>query len=65
MYQDIILEYYKNPVNFGHLKNPTVKAEDSNPLCGDQIEMQLQIENNIVKDVKFFHWISSRGHPAQ
>lgn len=54
MYQDIILEYYKNPVNFGHLSAPTVKAEDSNPLCGDQIEMELLIENNVIQDVKFY-----------
>ena len=54
MYQDIILEYYKNPVNFGHLSAPTVKAEDSNPLCGDEIEIELLVEHNKIVDVKFY-----------
>ncbi len=54
IYQDIILEYYRNPVNFGHLSNPTVKAQDSNPLCGDEIEMELLVEDNKIIDIRFY-----------
>ena len=54
MYQDVILEYYRNPVNFGHLSSPTVKAQDSNPLCGDEIEMELLVEDNKIVDVRFY-----------
>ncbi len=63
IYQDIILEYYRNPVNFGHLSSPTVKAEDSNPLCGDEIGMELLVKEQTdakgvktaeIIDVRFF-----------
>jgi len=53
IYRDIILDYYRHPRNFGDLPNPDVRAKDSNPLCGDVIEMQLKIENGRVKDIRF------------
>jgi nitrogen fixation NifU-like protein len=53
IYKDIILDYYRNPRNFGDLPNPDVRAKDSNPLCGDIIEMQLKITDGKVEDVKF------------
>jgi len=53
IYKDIILDYYRNPRNFGDLPNPDVRAKDSNPLCGDIIEMQLKIGDGKVQDVRF------------
>jgi nitrogen fixation NifU-like protein len=53
IYKDIILDYYRNPRNFGDLPNPDVRAKDSNPLCGDVIEMQLKIRDGRVEDVRF------------
>ena len=53
IYKDIILDYYRNPRNFGDLQNPDVRAKDSNPLCGDIIEMQLKINDGKVGDIKF------------
>jgi nitrogen fixation NifU-like protein len=53
IYKDIILDYYRNPRNFGDLPNPDVRAKDSNPLCGDIIEIQLKIKDNRVEDVRF------------
>jgi nitrogen fixation NifU-like protein len=53
IYKDIILDYYRNPRNFGDLPNPDVRAKDSNPLCGDIIEMQLKISDGKVQDVRF------------
>lgn len=52
-YRDYILDHYRNPRNFGHLEHPDVEAEDLNPLCGDQIRMQLALDDGIVKDVRF------------
>ena len=40
MYKEIILDYYKNPRNRGTMESPDAKSKDSNPLCGDVIEMQ-------------------------
>jgi nitrogen fixation NifU-like protein len=53
IYKDIILDYYRNPRNFGDLPNPDVRAKDSNPLCGDIIEMQLKIKDGKVEDIRF------------
>ena len=39
MYTEVILDYYRHPKNFGTIENPDIKAKDTNPLCGDVIEM--------------------------
>jgi nitrogen fixation NifU-like protein len=52
-YRDYILDHYRNPRNFGHLRQADAQAEDLNPLCGDQIRMELQLDNGIIKDVRF------------
>jgi len=53
MYKEIILDYYKNPRNRGTIEKPDSKARDSNPLCGDVVEMQLKFSNGKVSDIKF------------
>ena len=53
IYKDIILDYYRNPRNLGDLPNPDVRAKDSNPLCGDIIEMQLKINDGKIEDIRF------------
>ncbi len=53
IYKEIILDYYRNPRNFGDLQNPDVRAKDSNPLCGDIIEMQLKIKDGKIEDLRF------------
>ena len=53
IYQEIILDLYKNPHNVGMLNNPTKKTISFNPSCGDKIEMDIILENNKVKDIKF------------
>lgn len=57
LYREIILDHYKNPRNRGELEPPAVRAEGHNPLCGDEIQVYLQIENGIVTDIK----ISGQG----
>ena len=53
IYKDIILDYYRHPRNSGDLPNADVRAKDSNPLCGDIIEMQLKIQDAKVDDIRF------------
>ena len=53
LYKEIVLDHYKNPHNFGTLDPADYTAEDSNPLCGDQIRMDLRVEDGTVTDVKF------------
>jgi nitrogen fixation NifU-like protein len=52
-YRDYILDHYRSPRNFGHLDAPDASAEDFNPLCGDEIRMEFNVENGIVADVRF------------
>lgn len=53
MYQEHILDLYKNPHNFGSLKNATNSHSENNPLCGDEVTVQLVVKNNKVEEVKF------------
>jgi nitrogen fixation NifU-like protein len=53
-YRDYILDHYRNPRNFGKLERPDAEAEDLNPLCGDQIGIQLKVDDGVVRDVKFY-----------
>ncbi|HTZ55953.1 MAG TPA: SUF system NifU family Fe-S cluster assembly protein [Candidatus Acidoferrum sp.] len=53
-YRDFILDHYRNPRNFGHLTDPDASAEDLNPLCGDQIRMEFDVDaGGVVRDVRF------------
>jgi nitrogen fixation NifU-like protein len=53
IYKDIILDYYRHPRNSGDLQDLDVRAKDSNPLCGDIIEMQLKIKEGKICDLRF------------
>jgi len=52
LYREIILDHYKNPRNRGELPPPAVRTEGHNPLCGDEIEVYLQVEDGVVADVR-------------
>ncbi len=53
IYQEIILDHYKNPRNFGSINNPSKKSTAANPSCGDKIEMDILFENDVVVDIKY------------
>ena len=53
LYREHILDLWKNPLNFGDLPSATHKHKELNSLCGDEIEMQLKVENSIIKEIKF------------
>ena len=44
LYREQILEHYKQPRNWGELENPDLEFEDFNPLCGDELKVQLRVE---------------------
>jgi nitrogen fixation NifU-like protein len=41
IYRETILDHYRNPRNKGRISNHDVSVQDSNPLCGDEIEIHL------------------------
>lgn len=53
IYQEIIMEVYKNPMNFGKLENPDYHALSHNPLCGDNLELFIKTENSMIKEIKY------------
>ncbi|MFN3307209.1 MAG: Fe-S cluster assembly sulfur transfer protein SufU [Candidatus Kapaibacteriota bacterium] len=53
LYEEVILDHNKNPRNFGVLEEATHKAVGHNPLCGDHVEIYLNVQNGVVQDIKF------------
>ncbi len=56
-YREYILDHYRNPRNRGVIESPDITYADSNPLCGDEIQIDLLVKDGVVDDVKF----SGRG----
>ncbi len=53
IYQELILDHYRNPRNHGTLTKPTHTAIALNPSCGDKLQMDIQVKNGIIGEVKF------------
>ena len=54
LYREQILEHYKQPHNWGELENADLEFEDVNPLCGDELKVQLKVgEDQTITDVRF------------
>ena len=53
LYQEILLEHNRRPRNFRTLDDPTHQADGYNPLCGDEISLQLRLGGDTVDDVGF------------
>jgi nitrogen fixation NifU-like protein len=53
IYHEMIVDYSRNPLNYGEIKNHDVTFHDSNPLCGDSIDIDMKIDDNKVTDIKF------------
>ena len=52
LYREIILDHYRSPRNRGELPPPAAHAVGHNPLCGDEIDVYLQVDDGIVSDIK-------------
>jgi nitrogen fixation protein NifU and related proteins len=57
LYRDLILDHYRHPRNKGHLEHASSQTEGYNPLCGDEIAVDLMLDGDVVSDVAF----SGRG----
>jgi nitrogen fixation NifU-like protein len=54
LYREVIIEHYKHPSYRGHLDPHDIRFADNNPLCGDHIEVTMQVgEDGVVKDARF------------
>jgi len=53
LYREIILDHYRTPRNRGELDPPAISATGYNPLCGDEVQVFITVENGVVTDVRF------------
>ncbi len=53
MYTEKVMDHFNNPRNVGELENPDGVGQVGNPKCGDIMKIAIQVENGIIKDVKF------------
>ena len=54
LYQSIILDHNRRPKNYGALDGATKSAEGRNPLCGDEVKVELKVAaDDSIEDVKF------------
>ncbi len=55
MYQEVILQHYRSPRNFGPLEGADRVGEESNPLCGDHITLRLKVDptSQKIQEVRF------------
>jgi nitrogen fixation NifU-like protein len=51
LYREVILDHYRNPRNRGHLDAPDATAQGVNPLCGDEINIELKFSDGVVSEV--------------
>ncbi len=53
LYQEVILDHYKSPRNFGVLDTANRKAEGHNPLCGDRVSVYLEVKDDVIRSASF------------
>lgn len=54
LYRELILDHYRRPRNHGSLPAPTVQAEGVNPVCGDEIHLDLRLEDGTIGEIGFW-----------
>jgi nitrogen fixation NifU-like protein len=52
LYREVILDHYRNPRRRGTLEHPDAHAEGQNPLCGDEISLDLAVDGDRIADVR-------------
>ncbi len=51
LYREVILDHYRNPRNKGHLGHPDASAQGVNPLCGDEVTIEVGFTGDVVSDI--------------
>ena len=53
LYREAILDHYRHPRRKGHLEDSDIHYHDTNPFCGDEITIELKVEDGVVVDAAF------------
>jgi nitrogen fixation NifU-like protein len=54
LYRELILDHYRRPRNRGEVPGAPIRVEGLNPVCGDEIHLDMQVENGVVGDISFW-----------
>jgi nitrogen fixation NifU-like protein len=57
LYREQILDHSRHPHNFGQIEDADISYEDSNPLCGDRVRIDVKVDDGKIADIRF----SGRG----
>lgn len=52
-YSEKVMDHFRNPRNVGEIKNPDGVGKVGNPVCGDIMELQIKVEDDIIVDARF------------
>lgn len=53
LYREVIVDHNRNPRNFGSIEHPHKCLEGNNPLCGDQLTLYLNADDECITDIRF------------
>lgn len=53
MYSEKVIDHFQNPRNVGEIENADGVGQAGNPKCGDIMKIFIEVENNIITDIKF------------
>jgi len=53
LYRDIIIDHYRHPRHKGHLASPDATHEGLNPLCGDEVTVEVKVEGDRLADIAY------------
>ena len=53
LYQELILEHYRNPRNKGELADHTAEARVANPVCGDEVTVRVRLDGDRIEEIAF------------
>lgn len=53
LYRDVIVDHNRHPRNRGRLECPTHHAEGDNPLCGDRLRLEVTLDGDVIRDLRF------------
>ena len=53
LYREIILDHYRSPKNRGEVEDPDIRTKGVNPLCGDELELTIELDGDLIHGIKF------------
>ena len=51
LYREVILDHYRAPRHHDHLDDPDATAEGKNPLCGDEVTVELELDGDVIRAI--------------